>query len=192
DKQNLYYFKLIAISNLIVEYSELEIGDGIEKLQEIYKLMSSLVETPNFLQIDLYNDGQIQLGNENKTQIVEFAEFLVSNSDHVKRTYLDDYKEKFLDKYGVNREVQLMELFDSNLGIGSPYGYQHPKNDFWESSPSTVYFSEKEELEYLNNFEKALETGGNIQLYNEEDFFNQDKDKINLGFELFFYVNKVD
>ncbi|HFR3763318.1 TPA: SpaB protein, partial [Streptococcus suis] len=92
DKQNLYYFKLIAISNLIVEYSELEIGDGIEKLQEIYKLMSSLVETPNFLQIDLYNDGQIQLGNENKTQIVEFAEFLVSNSDHVKRTYLDDYK----------------------------------------------------------------------------------------------------
>ncbi|HEN4292109.1 TPA: lantibiotic dehydratase, partial [Streptococcus agalactiae] len=192
DKQNLYYFKLIAISNLIVEYSELEIGDGIEKLKEIYKLMSSLVETPNFLQIDLYNDGQIQLGNENKTQIVEFAEFLVSNSDHVKRTYLDDYKEKFLDKYGVNREVQLMELFDSNLGIGSPYGYQHPKNDFWESSPSTVYFSEKEELEYLNNFEKALETGGNIQLYNEEDFFNQDKDKINLGFELFFYVNKVD
>ncbi|WP_193437628.1 lantibiotic dehydratase, partial [Streptococcus suis] len=118
DKQNLYYFKLIAISNLIVEYSELEIGDGIEKLKEIYKLMSSLVETPNFLQIDLYNDGQIQLGNENKTQIVEFAEFLVSNSDHVKRTYLDDYKEKFLDKYGVNREVQLMELFDSNLGIG--------------------------------------------------------------------------
>ncbi|MBM9833966.1 SpaB protein, partial [Enterococcus faecalis] len=91
-----------------------------------------------------------------------------------------------------NREVQLMELFDSNLGIGSPYGYQHPKNDFWESSPSTVYFSEKEELEYLNNFEKALETGGNIQLYNEEDFFNQDKDKINVGFELFFYVNKVD
>ncbi len=51
DKQNLYYFKLIAISNLIVEYSELEIGDGIEKLQEIYKLMSSLVETLIFFKL---------------------------------------------------------------------------------------------------------------------------------------------
>ncbi|WP_242257949.1 lantibiotic dehydratase [Streptococcus thoraltensis] len=194
DKQNLYYFKLLEISRLIAEYSVLEIGDGIKKLQEIYKLMSSLVETSNFLQIDLYNDAQIQLGNENKTQIVEFAEFLVRNSDHVKRTYLDDYKEKFLEKYGINREVQLMELFDSNLGIGSPYGYLHPRNDFWESAPSTIYFDEKEELEYLNKFEKALETGKNIQLYDvyyEKDLFNQAKDSINIGFELFFYVNKI-
>lgn len=192
DEENLYYFKLLTISHLIDEYSALKIGDGIEKLKEIYMLMSSLVETPNFLQIDLYNDAQIQLGNENKTQIVEFTEFLVSNTDHVKRTYLDDYKEKFLEKYGVNREVQLIELFDSNLGVGSPYGYQHPKNDFWESAPSTIYFNEKEELEYLNKFEKALETGGNIQLYNGEDFFSQAKDKINVGFELFFYVSKVN
>ncbi|HEL1348871.1 TPA: lantibiotic dehydratase, partial [Streptococcus equi subsp. zooepidemicus] len=177
------------------DYSVLKVGDGVDKLQEIYKQMASLVETSNFLQIDLYSNGQIQLGNEIRDQIVKFSEFLVGNSSNVKRTYLDDYKEKFLEKYGVHREVQLVELFDSNLGIGSPYGYLHPRNDFWESAPSTIYFNDEEELEYLNKFEQALEAKKYIQLYdvcNEKDFLNKANDKTNLGFELFFNINKID
>lgn len=194
DKQNLYYSKLLNVSKLINEYSVLKVGNGVEKLQEIYTQMSLLVETANFLQIDLYNDGNIQLDNEIKDQIIEFSEFLVNNSFNVTRTYLDDYKEKFLEKYGVYREVQLVELFDSNLGIGSPYGYLHPRNDFWESAPSTIYFNDKEELEYLEIFERALKIGEDIQLsnfYSEKDVFNKTSDKTNIGFELFFNINKI-
>ncbi|WP_105152575.1 lantibiotic dehydratase [Streptococcus suis] len=176
DKQNLYYFKLIAISNLIVEYSELEIGDGIEKLQEIYKLMSSLVETPNFLQIDLYNDGQIQLGassgrfsilsdklehyHQTITQIVENNNhvsgynsceitFLPENLRHANVMRTTNVREKVLSLF-TNMDKRSQILSDIYIGIDS-------KNSFYARN-----FKTKELLKFYST-----------NMYNQMMFSNE-------------------
>lgn len=40
--------------------------------------------------------------------------------------HLDAYRKAFLDKYGQMREIPLVELLDSRLGLGAPATYVHP------------------------------------------------------------------
>lgn len=192
DEEDAFYSTLCKIVRLIEEYSILQIGEGIGKLEYIYGLMSSLVKTNNFLQIDLHDTGHAKLNFSLKKQIVEFSEFLSNLSTSVQKSYLDNFKDLFLEKYGLYREVQLVELFDSNMGLGAPYGYTHPQNYCYESTPKTIFYSETEEKMYLNELELSLESGKSIQLNKFKRYYKNlqgNVNKVNQGFELFFNIN---
>lgn len=115
DDDKKYIITLKKIQKFIQEYSEIEIGEGIEKLKEIYQEMSKILKNDNYVQIDLISDSEINFDVKQKQQLEHLAEFLGNTTKSVRRTYLDDYRDKFIEKYGVDQEVQITELFDSTL-----------------------------------------------------------------------------
>lgn len=189
DRENKYFEKLTEIRKLIEEYSDLKIGDGVEKLSKLYERMSQIIENDNYIQVDLYNNSKIHISPSQKISLEKTANFLSNTVKSVERTYLDDYKGKFIEKYGVDQEVQLTEMFDSTFGIGAPFDYTHPKNDFIESEPTVSYYSDEEKEMYLSKYIAAVEDNEDINLTDLTDYYKKkyfkDGEEIN-GIELFF------
>lgn len=193
DEDKKYIIPLKKVQKFIQEYSEIEIGEGIEKLKEIYQEMSQILENDNYIQIDLISDSEINFDVKQKQQLEHLAEFLGNTTKSVRRTYLDDYKDKFIEKYGVDQEVQITELFDSTFGIGAPYNYNHPRNDFYESEPSTLYSSEEEREKYLSMYVEAIKNHNVINLDDLESHYQKmdlEKKSELQGLELFLNLAK--
>ena len=159
------------IDELRVSYEETKIGQGIEKLSALKAAMKKLHAGMNYIQVDtLLQGAEVTIGEELAGQMRRCASVFVrlsaGNTD--RRTALDEYRDKFLEKYGYKREVPLLELLDPELGIGAPYGYLHPQNDFYEE----VSLREKNQPglnRYLQRcYEKAVREQTPIILREEE------------------------
>nr|BAG71480.1 lantibiotic dehydratase [Lactococcus lactis] len=195
DDSKKYLIPLKRVQKLIQEYSELEIGEGLEKLKEIYQEMSQILANDNYIQIDLFSDSEITFDTEQKQQLERLADFIGNTTKSVNRTYLDDYKDKFIEKYGVDQEVQIVELFDSTFGIGAPYNYTHPQNDFYELEPNTAYFSEEEREKYLSKYVEAIKNNEAINFEDLESHYQKiaaEKNSKLQGLELFLDLAKKD
>ncbi len=195
DDSKKYLIPLKRVQKLIQEYSELEIGEGLEKLKEIYQEMSQILANDNYIQIDLFSNSEITFDTEQKQQLERLADFIGNTTKSVNRTYLDDYKDKFIEKYGVDQEVQIVELFDSTFGIGAPYNYTHPQNDFYELEPNTAYFSEEEREKYLSKYVEAIKNNEAINFEDLESHYQKiaaEKNSKLQGLELFLDLAKKD
>ncbi|PMR63762.1 lantibiotic dehydratase [Streptococcus intermedius] len=191
DENKKYINQLLEIRKLIQEYSNKAIGEGISILKEIYILMSHILENDNYLQIDLFSNSEVHFAYSQIKQLENLANFVGNTTKSVSRTYLDDYKDKFIEKYGVNQEVQLLELFDPNFGIGAPYNYSHPRNDYFEFEPNTCYFTEKEKLIYLSKYVEAVKKHEFINFEDLDTYYQEIKtSKVEYiqGIELFFDI----
>ena len=185
-----YINKLRKIDGLIREYQILEIGEGIKKIKEIYLEMSLLIPSDNYLQVDLYNKSEICLDFDIKEKAEKLAVFFNNVMSTKKRTHLIEYMDKFIEKYGINQEVQLIEMMDSSFGIGAPYRYSHPQNDFIEASPNISSVTDEEEKMYMKMYEEALATNGYINLEELNTYYykNYVSTDLNMGLELFFHL----
>lgn len=190
-----YYTILNKLNKLIQNYEQIPIGQGIDILKDITNLMSSLIVKNNYIQIDLTTDNHFSLSKHTQKQIEKFGELVKNTVCSIEKTDLDVYKDKFIEKYGINQEVKLTTMLDSTFGLGAPCGYTHPKNDFEENNSNTSLYSYDDEKMYLALYTDALENNEFINL-SDLDAFYSEKNNINnralSGLELFFdvYVNK--
>ena len=126
---------LKQIDRLRAAYENTSIGQGETELSALKAALKKLHTGIHYIQADTLLDGaEVTIGEELAGQMRRFASVLVrlSAGNMDRRTALDEYRDKFLEKYGYKREVPLLELLDPELGIGAPYGYLHPQNDFYE------------------------------------------------------------
>lgn len=94
--------------------------------------MNELVKTSSPLQVDTgLGDSSIQLDNETSLAISELASmFTYMAAPSAERLdHLEKYKNVFLERYGYEREVPLLEMLCSNAGIGAPATYTNPVNE---------------------------------------------------------------
>ena len=190
DYEDKYTSSFKQIVSLINEYKTLKIGKGTNLLLHIYQKMSSLVENENYLQVDLLSDSKVKLNVQHKKELERFANFIGNTQKSVRRSYLDDYRDKFIEKYGVDQEVPLLELLDPTFGIGAPYGYVHPKSNFYENEPLTEFYSTQEQSKYLSEYIHSIRENVDIDLEKFEDYYQlEENNKFNLqGLELFFNI----
>lgn len=194
DYEDKYTSSFKQIVSLINEYKTLKIGKGTNLLLDIYQKMSSLVENENYLQVDLLSDSKVKLNVQHKKELERFANFIGNTQKSVRRSYLDDYRDKFIEKYGVDQEVPLLELLDPTFGIGAPYGYVHPKSNFYENEPLTEFYSTQEQSKYLSEYIHSIRENIDIDLEKFEDYYQlEENNKFNLqGLELFFNIVEIN
>lgn len=109
--------KLQTINKLIVLYRNSDEGlDRIKILEYIYKNMSEMYKSKNYLEV---NKGLIlhenYLSNEIREKLEEFVETLsMIPLDPKDYCTLDKFKEEFTERYGLNIEVPLVDIIDDN------------------------------------------------------------------------------
>lgn len=187
------------IGQMCREYEQTAIGEGMEKYQEISRIMRELQEAPFCTQVDTIVEGaDVRLTKEMAGQIRRLAGFFVAISRNPRevRGHLDEYRNKFIEKYGMRREVPLLEMLDTGIGIGAPSTYQNPRNDFFEEPAARNSYNTKLKGYLARKYERAIADKSSIRLDMEEmeEFLDGEiaAEEVPVSLELYFNLRNAD
>lgn len=189
--------KVIEIERLCEEYMKTDFGTGTVKYNEIKRKMQEIYKSSAYLQVDTIINGEdFQLEKNISESICELASLFVYLSNDIKNQYgyLQPYRNRFIEKYGIDREVPILEMLDSNIGIGAPTPYIKPQNDFYEEYNIKDNYRENLKSYFLTEYEKALQNSTYIDIKIEEiqrliDCTVQ-PEEIPISLELYFILKK--
>ncbi|WP_194746607.1 lantibiotic dehydratase [Staphylococcus chromogenes] len=121
--------KIDLILKKIEEYQNSPWDDGVDIYIQLINIMKSIAKSKNYIKVDIIEKERTLLDSSLKKQVSEVTEYLcdlakLNNEDS--KQILTTYHNKFLEKYGLDREVQILELLDEDLGIGAPDNYEYP------------------------------------------------------------------
>ncbi|MEN8906533.1 MAG: lantibiotic dehydratase [Clostridiales bacterium] len=121
---------LIKIQELIKDYDNTKIGNGTDIYFDIKEKMKNIHESENYLQTDfVLNTKECKLKKDIVEEIAKTAECLWRLSpEYITRPELVDFRNDFIEKYGIYREIPILELLDPDRGLGSPAGYAFPES----------------------------------------------------------------
>ena len=157
DESKLLY-DLNTIKNEMMSYERTRVGNGVSLLEKINSQMKAIQESKNYLKIDLFsnqNCPKIEISLLNQlTDLFNFLEKVTP--DYIRFESIRKYTEKFTDKYGLFREIPLLDLLDSEKGCGFPENNNssYKNNDF--ASDIDKFISEKI-LECYFNAEDSID-----------------------------------
>ncbi|KUP41058.1 Subtilin biosynthesis protein SpaB [Bacillus velezensis] len=179
----------------IDEYNRITIGKGEYKYLNLIETMNELIKTSSPLQVDTgLDDFSIQLDNETSLAISELASvFTYMAVPFAKRLdHLEKYKNVFLERYGYEREIPLLEMLCSSAGIGAPATYTNPSNEFFEETSFGEQFSPEIKQFFMRKYFESVRKKTPIQL-NDETFHricNSEiaDEEIPVSFELNFFL----
>lgn len=160
--------QLAEIKQFISEYDQQELGQGGAIFGKTVRTMNEMIPSQNPLQIDLAVKTRANvLTKQIATDLGEAAECLWRLSPAETSTPgLVAYRNAFIEKYGVYREIPVLELLDNDRGLGAPPTYQFPPSR-WEvksdKDPSEVSKLEKFFLEQIPKTIKNKEAEIEIQ-----------------------------
>ncbi|YCI27392.1 lantibiotic dehydratase [Paenibacillus sp. Z6-24] len=163
--------QLKKIEQKIQEYNRMTPGTGEKSYLELFKLMESVHTSGTPLQIDAgIAESKLTLNDQIAEHMVDLASMLTSIAAPVegRRGYMEDYRNKFIEKYGVNREIPLIEMLDTSSGIGAPFSYTHPANDYYEPAPADGSCSAALKNFLLLKYVGAVQNNHPIQLTKKE------------------------
>lgn len=180
------------------EYESTQIGEGMETYEALIRYMGELYKSKYYVQVDtLVCEADIKLDDSIKQQVERLATFLVAMSSISQKqfAYLDKYRDSFLEKYGFEREVPVLEMLDAVNGIGAPSGYMFPANDFFDTTSNEVNLPTDTRNYFMDQYEKALFHRKAIQLEwasVQKNFELPDLENAPLSFELYFSIKNVN
>lgn len=128
NSMNEIYLKLLNIKKLMDYYNNSLIGEGIDLYSKIVSEMKLLYKCSNYLQVDMsIKENGIILKKDVVKDLQKAINVLVKLSSKLEEPYyISKYKDEFIEKYGIDREIPIIELFDEDKGIGAPMGYKMP------------------------------------------------------------------
>ncbi|KGI01508.1 lantibiotic dehydratase [Oenococcus oeni] len=116
--------KLKHIQVLIEQYGSTSLGDGIEIYQELVEEMKSITKSSSYLKVDLLTTKS----NSNPPKLSEIdraVNCLISMTPRQNRfPAITAFLDMFVEKYGDDRLVPLLEVLEPEQGCGSPYDKQ--------------------------------------------------------------------
>ncbi|MFD1887073.1 lantibiotic dehydratase [Paenibacillus wenxiniae] len=163
--------QLGQIQRLICNYNATKPGEGEAAYLQLIDAMQSVQSSASPLQIDTgmdhdeSSDSELSLDSDIAGQMAHLASMLsaVAIPLEQRQGYWEQYKNKFIEKYGVDREVPLLEMLDTATGIGAPYSYTHPANDYFEQTQPGEYVTPALKSQLLLDYTEAVQTGTPIQ-----------------------------
>lgn len=153
------------IEKLCQSYEQTVIGEGRKYCIEIFEQMKKMQKETNYIQVDtILKNCSFELSKDYAKKIQKLATFLCKLGNHYEehRTILIEYKDKFIEKYGVEREVPLLEMLDGSKGIGAPNGYMIPRNEFYEEPIHIDQCAVGLKRYFLSKYEKAIRSKKDI------------------------------
>ncbi|MFE0102862.1 lantibiotic dehydratase [Streptomyces sp. NPDC059009] len=117
---------LRSVRESIAEYAAAEPGREPEKPREIARRMRQLHDSAHPLHVDVAADASIALPRSVSTEVETAAGVLWGITPHAEWfPGLEDYLQRFLERYGTTQLVPLAELLDPERGLG-PVGTSSP------------------------------------------------------------------
>ncbi|MBU8572317.1 lantibiotic dehydratase [Bacillus subtilis] len=179
----------------IDEYNRITIGEGEDQYLNLIETMNELIKTSSPLQVDTgLGDSSIQLDNETSLAISELASmFTYMAAPSAERLdHLEKYKNVFLERYGYEREVPLLEMLCSSSGVGAPATYTNPANEFFEEISFEDQFSPEMKQFFMKKYFESVRKKAPIQLHDETFHricnYEIADEEIPVSFELNFFV----
>lgn len=160
--------KLIKILNNINLYSKINGKSGEKLYEKLIIDMQNIHESDNYLQVDA--KSSFACSCIKKSFINELNNLLnilmKFNSQNLCDKYWSDYKNKFLNFYGENRLVKLLDVLDEDYGIGLPDEY---KNNFDNSHENNNIYPVDLSYYFYDKYCYALKNGlDKIEITDEE------------------------
>lgn len=121
-----YCEQLESIRTSIAKYNTSPIGDDIELFSEIIAKMKAVYASKNYLQVDMKTAmDSNELSRALKEELEEFVSAMVriTPEEQISDEYAD-YFDRFLERYGTAAEVPVLELLDTDKGLGLPSYYR--------------------------------------------------------------------
>lgn len=149
--------ELVNILRLLKEYDKSEIGSGLEILTDIKREMKKITETKTLVQVDTrINTSNVKLNSKVGEEVSKLAEILWRISpNNFGLKHLTQYRNDFIEKYGIYREVPLLELLDEDQGLGAPATYKNPVSRRKVSNENNVKYEDKQSF-LLNKIMEAI------------------------------------
>ncbi|WP_411348732.1 lantibiotic dehydratase [Paenibacillus sp. WLX2291] len=163
--------QLQQIQRMICDYNATKPGEGEAAYLQLVDAMQHIQSSSSPLQIDTSMDHDehtysgLGLNQELAGQMAHLASMLAAVAiplEH-RQGYWEQYKNKFIEAYGVDREVPLLEMLDTATGIGAPYSYTHPANDYFEQIQPGEYVTPAFKSLLLLDYTEAVQKGMPIQ-----------------------------
>ncbi|MGF9642890.1 lantibiotic dehydratase [Paenibacillus sp. FSL L8-0502] len=115
------------IHNHVQQYNRTSVGEGEELYIDISNSMNKMFPCKDPLQIDMETSIiSATLSHSIAEEVAEAAEILWRLSNDVCNPHLETYRSAFIEKYGLHRQIPLLELLDEDMGLGAPPGYEYP------------------------------------------------------------------
>ncbi|MFH9089090.1 lantibiotic dehydratase [Streptomyces sp. NPDC017673] len=119
--------ELAAVRRGLAEYAGTPLGRGRSVLGPVTARMDALRACAQPVQVDLGLDVRVTLPPAVATEVERAAEVLTRMAARRPGPdFLAAYHADFLERYGTQRAVPLLELLDPDRGLGAPAGYRHP------------------------------------------------------------------
>ncbi|MDQ0049003.1 thiopeptide-type bacteriocin biosynthesis protein [Paenibacillus polymyxa] len=128
------------IYNYIQQYNQTSVGEGEELYTNICSSINEMFPSKDPLQIDMETAiTNATLSHEIAEEVAVAAEVLWRLSNNVCNPHLATYRGAFIEKYGVHRQIPLLELLDEDMGLGAPPDYKYPMSKrSWEKSAANA------------------------------------------------------
>lgn len=113
-------------------YDRLPIGSGLDTYRSLESRMKKIAEEDTPIQIDVGlafdREKPVRLHSSVGEEMARVGELLWRLSTRAQGVgHLRSYHRDFLERYGVDREVPILELLDEETGLGPPATYTAPK-----------------------------------------------------------------
>ncbi|MGN8646718.1 lantibiotic dehydratase [Gracilibacillus sp. HCP3S3_G5_1] len=121
DKEKYYIKKVIEIDKEIAEFNQINYKQTHANYIDIINNMKSINSSRSYLKLDSYSKVENNyLPSKLKPEIEDAANCLWKLNRHKKNTVIEDYKDKFVENYGLFREIPILEVINEETGIGFP------------------------------------------------------------------------
>ncbi|TSB46225.1 lantibiotic dehydratase [Alkalicoccobacillus porphyridii] len=120
---------LKEIESDIEVYNQMPLGEGLNFLHRLTKKMQDIQPNKQPLQVDLRLacTEKIRMNHTIGAHAANAAEWMWRLSkNEIGIEHLREYHVEFLEKYGVNREISLLDLLSDEKGLGAPPTYKYP------------------------------------------------------------------
>lgn len=121
----VHFDALFQISQEIEKYSQCTDENAGALLEQLETRMKPLADSRCYLQVDATVSSQITLPASIAQEISQVAEVLWKLSLNENVSILDAYRNQFINKYGRNCLVPLLDLLDKIIGLGTPEIYHN-------------------------------------------------------------------
>ncbi|MEV0982232.1 lantibiotic dehydratase [Streptomyces sp. NPDC049915] len=112
------------------EYDALPLGAGRDRLHALLGTARSVAADDTPLHIDTRLDATLHLPHAVRAEVERAVDVMVLLSRPKRGLFaLRDYHRRFLDVYGADRLVPVLDLLDPSTGLGAPAGYGWPNSE---------------------------------------------------------------
>ncbi|MBW9173852.1 lantibiotic dehydratase [Clostridium estertheticum] len=172
DINEIILDQLINIQEKINIYNKTYVGEGESIYIELCKDMNNMEKCKTPLQVDMKLNMKEKTINskiiDDLNELIHLL-LLVSPSSHNSQDYFQIHKMDFMEKYGQEREILLLEMIDNDLGIGAPATYVHPKNNRSKTFNSSDLVNKKVKSYLLQKYIYALDNNYNSIEINDDE-----------------------